>query len=169
MTIFKRYDRAGQSLSVLCKLFSVVVLSQVFVQALPLTISLSPALAEATTPNPFTAQTQWTPVLIAPTFAPRPFAGGEGEWHLVYDVTLINYARHNSDLQKFEILGQGADGKWSVLKTLDAAEIKKNILLLSQSDASTTLAPGVASVLFVNIDFAGESAIEKVKSQPTWC
>jgi hypothetical protein len=101
----------------------------------------------------FEAAADWTPVLVKPLFAPRPFESSDSLWHLVYDVTLSNYSRKPSDLQAFEILGKDSQGNWSVIKRYEGDYLQRSLLALSQEKSSLTLAPGAAAVLFVNLDF----------------
>jgi hypothetical protein len=109
--------------------------------------------------NVATAASNWTPVIVNTCFAPRPFKGSEQKWHLVYDATLTNYSHKPSLLQKLEISGQDAEGKWKVLQTLDQDALKKIMLTLSQNEPTCVLAPGCVSALFINLDFADKKDV----------
>lgn len=119
-----------------------------------LTMTLAASLPlRAQVVNVATAASNWTPVIFESCFAPRPFKSSDQQWHLVYDATLTNYSHKPSSLQKMEISGQDAGGKWKVLQTLDQDALKKIMLTLSQDDPTCILAPGCVSALFINLDF----------------
>jgi hypothetical protein len=99
-----------------------------------------------------------TPVMLAVQDTPVPFAGSDGRTHLVYELWLKNFSSGKVVVEKVEIL---ADGK--LLQTLDASEIATRLQPAGLREATGTMAPSTAALLFIHVIMpAGQIAPQKL-------
>jgi hypothetical protein len=103
------------------------------------------AVKSETTQNP-------TPLLLAVHDAPIPFTGSDGHIHLVYELWMTNFSSGEANIQKVEVLGDGA-----VLQTLDKAAISSRLQPAGQRESAGSIAKGASSLLFIHLVLASSS------------
>jgi len=122
------------------------------------TILCVPALAASreSNANPATASLNWTPVLMQPVGAPRPFKGSDQKYNLVYDLVLHNFHPKESKILEFAVLDPAHGNK--PLLTLKENALKDALSTFSPK-APFTLGPGESGIIWVNISFASKDQV----------
>ncbi len=106
-----------------------------------------------------------TPVVGSVMFAPTPFAGSDGNNHLVYEVSLTNYMRTPVTIAGVEVLDATADDE--PLLVLDENGVRTRLKPTgapsvppapgAPEEYSQVLAPGQNGVLFLHVVFSTEA------------
>ncbi|AFR48977.1 M23 family metallopeptidase [Gordonia sp. KTR9] len=106
-----------------------------------------------------------TPVVGSVMFAPTPFAGSDGNNHLVYEVSLTNYMRTPVTIAGVGVLDATADDE--PLLVLDENGVRTRLKPTgapsvppapgAPEEYSQVLAPGQNGVLFVHVVFSSEA------------
>lgn len=97
-----------------------------------------------------------TPLILSVQDAPVPFTGSDGNTHLVYEVWMTNFTSSEASVERVEVLSDG-----NVLQTLDPTEVASRLQPAGQRTASSTMAPGTQSLLFVHVILQGGAAVPK--------
>ncbi|WP_055474596.1 M23 family metallopeptidase [Gordonia sp. HS-NH1] len=106
-----------------------------------------------------------TPVVGSVMFAPTPFAGSDGNNHLVYEVSLTNYMRTPVTIVGVEVLDATEDDE--PLLVLDENGVRTRLKPTgapsvppapgAPEEYSQVLAPGQNGVLFLHVVFSSEA------------
>ena len=106
-----------------------------------------------------------TPVVGSVMFAPTPFAGSDGDNHLVYEISLTNYGRTPVTVAGVEVLDATTDRE--PLLTLDDNGVRDRLKPTGAPSVppgpgapegySDVLAPGQNGVLFLHVTFSGNA------------
>lgn len=87
-----------------------------------------------------------TPLLLAVHDAPVPFMGSDGRTHLVYELWMTNFSSADIDVQKVEVLGDGAP-----LQSLDTAAVAQLLQPVGLRESAGKLAKSTNALLFLNV------------------
>ncbi|MFE0747919.1 M23 family metallopeptidase [Gordonia sp. NPDC058843] len=111
-----------------------------------------------------------TPVVGSVMFAPTPFAGSDGDNHLVYEISLTNYMRTPVTIAGVEVLDATADGE--PLLVLDENGVRSRLKPTGAPSVppapgipegySEVLASGQNGVLFLHVIFSGNAPRELI-------
>jgi hypothetical protein len=96
-----------------------------------------------------------TPIVAEVPNAPIPFAGSDGQTHLVYELAATNFTSGETTIEQLEVLDADTG---DVVDTLDAEEVAGRLQPAGLRDAADTLAPSTMALVFLNVAFdeAGE-------------
>ena len=97
----------------------------------------------------------YTPIVAEVPDAPIPFAGSDGQTHLVYELEAINFTSGETTIDQLEVLDADAG---DVIDTLDAEEVAARLQPGGLRDPADTLAPSMMATVFLHVTFdeAGE-------------
>src|ERR1700678_2099699 len=99
-----------------------------------------------------------TPVMLSVQDAPVPFVGSDGRTHLVYELWLKNFTSGKVEIEKVEVLGDGA-----VIETLDTGEIMGRLQAAGVRESSGTMDPSTEALLFIHVVLpAGQVSPQKL-------
>lgn len=97
-----------------------------------------------------------TPLLMKVADAPVAFSGSDGRVHLVYELQVTNFSSGDANVEKVEVLGDGA-----VLQSLDASAVARQLQPAGTREPSGTLAKSSQALLFLDLALAAGSAEPK--------
>jgi murein DD-endopeptidase MepM/ murein hydrolase activator NlpD len=97
----------------------------------------------------------YTPIVAEVPDAPIPFAGSDGQTHLVYELEAINFTGGETTIDQLEVLDADTG---DVIDTLDAEEVAGRLQPGGLRDPVDTLAPSMMATVFLHVTFdeAGE-------------
>ena len=97
----------------------------------------------------------YTPIVAEVPDAPIPFAGSDGQTHLVYELEAINFTSGETTIDQLEVLDADTG---DVIDTLDAEEVAARLQPGGLRDPADTLAPSMMATVFLHVTFdeAGE-------------
>ena len=97
----------------------------------------------------------YTPIVAEVPDAPIPFAGSDGQTHLVYELEAINFTSGETTIDQLEVLDADTG---DVIDTLDAEEVAARLQPGGLRDPIDTLAPSMMATVFLHVTFdeAGE-------------
>ena len=97
----------------------------------------------------------YTPIVAEVPDAPIPFAGSDGQTHLVYELEAINFTSGETTIDQLEVLDADTG---DVIHTLDAEEVAARLQPGGLRDPIDTLAPSMMATVFLHVTFdeAGE-------------
>jgi murein DD-endopeptidase MepM/ murein hydrolase activator NlpD len=97
----------------------------------------------------------YTPIVAEVPDAPIPFAGSDGQTHLVYELEAINFTSGETTIDQLEVLDADTG---DVIDTLDAEEVAGRLQPGGLRDPIETLAPSMMATVFLHVTFdeAGE-------------
>src|SRR5918994_1765817 len=97
----------------------------------------------------------YTPIVAQVPDAPIPFAGSDGQTHLVYELEAINFTGGETTIDQLEVLDADTG---DVIDTLDAEEVAARLQPGGLRDPIDTLAPSMMATVFLHVTFdeAGE-------------
>jgi hypothetical protein len=117
----------------------------------------APGGADATASRraqPSTRAGRLTPALVDPGPFPIPVGGSDGAQHLVYEIRVTNATSQDLVLAGLTVLARGAP-----VRTFSAAEVATMLQPMGGREASDTLGPGQAGVVFLALDFPSAAAV----------
>src|SRR5918997_1757508 len=97
----------------------------------------------------------YPPIVAEVPDAPIPFAGSDGQTHLVYELEATNFTGGETTIDQLEVLDADTG---DVVATLDAQEVAGRLQPAGLRDAADTLAPSTMATVFLHVTFgeAGE-------------
>jgi hypothetical protein len=95
-----------------------------------------------------------TPLILSVQDAPVPFAGSDGNTHIVYELWMLNFSSGDIVVQGLDIL---ADHR--VIQTLDSTAIAKRLQPMGLRDSTGTLAKSTQALLFLHIILPAGAAV----------
>ena len=108
--------------------------------------------------NPATAPVSWTPILMRPVTAPRPFESIDGSTNLIYEVVVTNFGSGPAKIAEFQVFDQ--DHK--LLMNPSAAQLKKAFSAVGKPRTlDTVLESGESAIIWVNIALKNSEAVPK--------
>ncbi|MEQ9618519.1 MAG: M23 family metallopeptidase [Deltaproteobacteria bacterium] len=90
----------------------------------------------------------FTPVVVSVLNAPNPVRGSVGNYHLVYELELLNATPMTWEIGSIEVKGEKEDD--TAFLTLEGDELKSRMRLITDTTPSTTLAGGETGIVFVH-------------------
>ena len=105
-----------------------------------------------------------TPLLLAVQDAPVPFAASDGRTHMAYELWMTNFSSGDAELEKVEVLGDGA-----LLKILDTTAVAAALQPAGmrtdgKGTAGGTLVHSSTALLFLDVALAPGAMIPKTLS-----
>ena len=96
-----------------------------------------------------------TPIVAEVPNAPIPFAGSDGQTHLVYELETINFTGGETTIEQLEVIDADTG---NAVDILDAEEVAGRLQPAGLRDAADTLAPSMRATIFLHVSFgeAGE-------------
>lgn len=96
-----------------------------------------------------------TPIVAQVPDAPIPFAGSDGQTHLVYELETTNFSGGETTIEQLEVLDADTG---DVVATLDAGEVAGRLQPAGLRDAADTFDPSTTALVFLHVTFgeAGE-------------
>ncbi len=97
----------------------------------------------------------FTPIVAQVPDTPIPFAGSDGQTHLVYELEAINFTSGETTIDQLEVLDADTG---DVIDTLDAEEVAGRLQPGGLRDPADTLAASMMATVFLHVTFdeAGE-------------
>jgi hypothetical protein len=92
-----------------------------------------------------------TPIVAEVPDAPIPFAGSDGQTHLVYELEATNFTSGETTIDQLEVLDADTG---DAVATLDAQEVAGRLQPAGLRDASESLAPSTTARVFLHVTFA---------------
>ena len=103
-----------------------------------------------TTEEAYDASQDLTPIVAEVSYAPIPFAGSDGQTHLVYELEATNFTDGETTIDQLEVLDAGTG---DAVATLDAEEVAGRLQPAGLRDAADSLAPSTAVRIFLHVIF----------------
>jgi Peptidase family M23 len=97
------------------------------------------------------ASQNFTPIVAEVPHAPIPFAGSDGQTHLVYELETTNFTDGETTIDQLEVLDAGTG---DAVATLDAEEVAGRLQPAGLRDAAESLAPSTTARVFLHVTFA---------------
>lgn len=108
--------------------------------------------------NPATAPVSWTPILMRPVQAPRPFESIDGTVNLVYEIVLSNFGSGPAKITEL----QAFDENHKLLINLSAAQLRKSFSSVGKPRTlDTILESGESAIVWVNIALKNSEGVPK--------
>jgi Peptidase family M23 len=92
-----------------------------------------------------------TPIVAEVPQAPIPFAGSDGQTHLVYELEATNFTDGETTIDQLEVLDADTG---DAVATLDAQEVAGRLQPAGLRDAAESLAPSTTARVFLHVTFA---------------
>jgi hypothetical protein len=92
-----------------------------------------------------------TPIVAKVPYAPIPFAGSDGQKHLVYELEATNFTSGKATIGQLEVLDADAG---DVVATLDAKEVASRLQSAGLREAADTFDPSTTALIFLHLTFA---------------
>jgi hypothetical protein len=94
------------------------------------------------------ASQDFTPIVAEVPHAPIPFAGSDGQTHLVYELEATNFTDGETTIDQLEVLDADTG---DALATLNAEEVAGRLQPAGLRDATDNLAPSTAARIFLHV------------------
>jgi hypothetical protein len=91
-----------------------------------------------------------TPLLAEVPYAPIPFAGSDGQTHLVYELETTNFSNGETTIEQLEVLDPDTG---DVVDTLDTEEVASRLQPAGLRDAADTFDPSMTALVFLHVTF----------------
>jgi hypothetical protein len=91
-----------------------------------------------------------TPLLAEVPYAPIPFAGSDGQTHLVYELEATNFSNGETTIEQLEVLDPATG---DVVDTLDTEEVASRLQPAGLRDAADTFDPSMTALVFLHVTF----------------
>ena len=91
-----------------------------------------------------------TPLLAEVPYAPIPFAGSDGQTHLVYELEATNFSNGETTIEQLEVLDPDTG---DVVDTLDAEEVASRLQPAGLRDAADSFDPSMTALVFLHVTF----------------
>ena len=98
----------------------------------------------------------YTPIVAQVPHAPIPFAGSDGQTHLVYELEATNFTGGETTIDQLEVLDADTG---DVIHTLDAEEVAGRLQPGGLRDPVDTLAPSMMATVFLHVTFDEASEV----------
>ena len=92
----------------------------------------------------------FTPIVGEVSYPPIPFAGSDGQTHLVYELETTNFSGGEATIEQLEVLDADTG---DVVATLDAEEVAGRLQPAGLRDAADSLAPSTTARIFLHVVF----------------
>jgi len=101
------------------------------------------------------ASQDFTPIVAQVPDAPIPFAGSDGQTHLVYELETTNFSGGETTIEQLEVLDADTG---VVVDTLDAEEVAGRLEPAGTREPADALGPSTTALVFLHVTFdeAGE-------------
>jgi len=99
---------------------------------------------------------QLTPLVMQPTQQPIPFKGGDGHFHLAYELTLENFSGDRVRADQVQVL-DARDG--AQLARLDAAMIASRLVVRDRQAVAGEFGASQLGILYLHVTFDAPGAI----------
>jgi len=96
------------------------------------------------------ASQDFTPIVAEVSYAPIPFAGSDGQTHLVYELEATNFTHGETTIDQLEVLDANTG---DAVATLDAEEVAGRLQPAGLRDATDSLAPSTTARIFLHVIF----------------
>jgi hypothetical protein len=91
-----------------------------------------------------------TPLLAEVPYAPIPFAGSDGQTHLVYELEATNFSDGETTIEQLEVLDPDTG---DVVGALDAEEVASRLQPAGLRDAADSFDPSMTALVFLHVTF----------------
>jgi hypothetical protein len=103
-----------------------------------------------TTEEAYDASQDLTPIVAEVSYTPIPFAGSDGQTHLVYELEATNFTDGETTIDQLEVLDADTG---DAVAALDAEEVAERLQQAGLRDAADSLAPSTAARIFLHVLF----------------